>query len=75
MKNFTCGIVRAGENERNTPVIQHLQKSLKENEKATENLIKALEQGQAVDIITERIDKRKAEHIELEKQLAKESFL
>ena len=68
-------IVAFSENERNTPVIQHLQKSLKENEKATENLIKALEQGQAVDIITERIDKRKAEHIELEKQLAKESFL
>ena len=44
--------------------------TLKEADSAIENLWVALEKGQSVDMITDRIHKREAEKKELEKQLA-----
>ncbi|MDK2903578.1 MAG: site-specific recombinase [Clostridiales bacterium] len=61
--------------ERNTDVIKRIQKLLKENEVATNNLIKALESGKVVDVIATQIEKRQAERIELENQLAREKML
>lgn len=52
---------------------KQLQKLIHENEKATENLLKALESGQAVDIIAERITQKKKEHDELSRQLLLET--
>ena len=50
--------------------MKRLKGALKEANIAIENLWKALEQGQAVDMITERIEKRKKEKEELQTQLA-----
>lgn len=50
--------------------VKKLKAALKEADSAIENLWVALEKGQSVDMITERIHKREAEKKELEKQLA-----
>ena len=50
--------------------IKRIQETIDETDKAIENLWNALEQGQSVQRITERINKREAEKKELEKQLA-----
>ena len=50
--------------------VKRLKAALKEADSAIENLWVALEKGQSVDMITERIHKREAEKKELEKQLA-----
>jgi DNA invertase Pin-like site-specific DNA recombinase len=53
--------------------VKRIKALIKENDEAIENLWKALERGQAVDMITERIDKRKQEKEELQGQLAIET--
>ena len=50
--------------------IRSLKKSIKEADEAIENLWNAIEQGQSVDMLTERLNKRQAEKEELENQLA-----
>ncbi len=50
--------------------VKRLKTSLQETETAIENLWKALERGQSVDMITERIEKRKKEKDELIGQIA-----
>lgn len=52
--------------------IKRIQAAIDETEKAIENLWNALEQGQSVQKITERINMREAEKRELQKQLAME---
>ena len=47
-----------------------LKKAIREADTAIENLWKAIEQGQAVEMLTERLNKRMAEKAELEAQLA-----
>jgi len=44
--------------EGNFDIIKRLKKLLNENEDATKNLIKAIESGKAVDILTDQIEKR-----------------
>ena len=66
-------VVDLCEKESNNGNAQRLQKLIKENEKATENLLKALESGQAVDIIAERITQKKKEHEELSYQFMVET--
>ena len=51
----------------------HKTKLLKENEQATENLFKALESGQIVDVIAERISQKKQERNELERLILEET--
>ena len=63
------------EKESNTDNLKRLKKLIKENEKATENLVKALEAGKAVDIISAQIEKRQLEKQNLEAELAKEKIL
>ena len=62
-------VVRLCEQERNTENLKRLKKLLKENERATENLLKALESGQLIDILAERISQKKKEHDDLERQI------
>ena len=50
--------------------MKRLKCALKEANAAIENLWKALEQGQAIDMITERIGKRKQEKEELQTHVA-----
>lgn len=47
-----------------------LKKSIRDADTAIENLWKAIEQGQAVEMLTDRLNKRMAEKSELEAQLA-----
>jgi DNA invertase Pin-like site-specific DNA recombinase len=61
--------------EGNTDTLKRLKRLLKENEDATNNLIKAIEQGKAVDILSSQIEKRQAERIDLEAQFAKEKMI
>ena len=65
-------VVKICQTESNSSTIQRLERLLKENAKATTNLIKALETGQAADIIAEQLVKRQAERKELERQTAEE---
>ncbi len=67
-------VVAYCQNDSNSITLQRLKKSLKENEKATENLFKALDAGELVGDITQRIIQKKAEHIEIEKQIAQEGI-
>ena len=66
-------VVDLCERESNNGSARRLQKLIEENEKATENLLKALESGQAVDIIADRITQKKKEHDELSLQLLLEN--
>ena len=66
-------VVRLCEQEKDTDNLKRLKKLLKENERATENLFKALESGQIVDVIAERISQKKRERAELEQQILVET--
>ena len=61
--------------ESNNDKMKHLKRLLKENEEATTNLVKAIESGKAVDVITSQIEKRQLEKAQLEAQLAKEKLV
>lgn len=53
--------------------VREIKKAIKEVDAAIENLWKGIEQGQSVDMLTERLHKRQAEKEELETQLAIEN--
>ena len=59
----------------NTETIKRLKSLLKENEEATANLIKAIETGKAVEMLTAQIEKRQSERVDLEAQLAVERMI
>ena len=61
--------------ESNTDTLKRIKRQFKENEEATANLIKAIETGKAVDVISAQIEKRQAEHADLEIELAKEKMI
>ena len=61
--------------ESNTDTIKRLSRLLKENEEATANLVKAIESGKAVDVLSAQIEKRQAEKADLEVQLAREKMI
>ena len=61
--------------EGNTDTVKRLRRLLKENETATENLIKAIEMGKAVDVLSSQIEKRQAEKADLEAQIAREKMI
>jgi len=53
--------------------IKEIKKAINEVDTAIENLWKGIEQGQAVDMLTERLNRRQVEKAELEAQLAIEN--
>ena len=57
-----------------TPEVKRISKLLRENDTAIENLLRALEIGNAADIITERISKKKEEQLTLKQSLAIEQL-
>ena len=61
--------------EGNTDTVKRLKRLLLENEEVTANLIKAIETGKAVDVLTAQIEKRQQERIGLETQLAQEKMI
>ena len=66
-------VVDLCERERNTDTLKRINKQIKENEKATENLLKALDNGQITDVLFERIAQKKKEHADFEQQRLLES--
>ena len=63
-------VASACKSDYDSSAIRRIKEAIQEADQAIENLWKALEHGQAVDMITERIDKRKQEKAELQGQLA-----
>jgi len=61
--------------EGNTDIVKRLKKLLKENEEAVTNLIKTIESGKAVDVLSVQIEKRQAERKDLENQLTLEQAI
>ena len=61
--------------EGNTEIVKRLKTLLRENEEATANLVKAIEKGTAVDLLSAQIDKRQSEKADLEVQLAQEKMI
>lgn len=53
--------------------VREIRKAIKQVDTAIENLWKGIEQGQAVDMLTERLHQRQSEKAELETQLAIEN--
>ena len=67
-------VVAVCERERDNPNLKRLGKLLKENDKATMNLIKALELGEISDIVSARIQEKRKERAEIEKQITIEKL-
>ena len=62
------------EREKDGSNIKRLKKQISEIDKAIENLMKALEQGQIADMVADRIAKKREERADLEKALAMEQM-
>ncbi|WP_277668546.1 recombinase family protein [Caproiciproducens galactitolivorans] len=73
IKKIAQAVAAACKSDYNNSEVKRIKALIKETDEAIENLWKALEHGQAVDMITERIDKRKQEKEELQGQLAIET--
>ena len=61
--------------ESNTETLKRLNRLLRENETATANLVKAIETGKAVEVLSVQIEKRQNERRDLEMQLAQEKMI
>lgn len=60
--------------ESNSHIIADLKRKLRENAKAVDNLMEAIEGGQHIDLLSDRITKKQEEKAELEKMLANEEM-
>ena len=70
IEKISLAVAAACEADYDSSAIKRIKAAIQEADAAIENLWKALERGQAVDIITELIEKRKREKDELQGQLA-----
>ena len=73
--NIARRIADLSAKESNTDTLKRLNRLLKENAEATANLIKAIEAGKAVDVLSAQIEVRQAERADLEAQLAQEKLM
>lgn len=72
IKKIASEVAAACEADYDSSAVRRLKIALQEADTAIENLWKALERGEAVDMITERIEKRKKEKEDLQAQIANE---
>ena len=70
IEKIALAVAAACEADYDSSAIKRIKAAIQEADAAIENLWKALERGQAVDMITERIEKRKREKDDLQGQLA-----
>ena len=70
IEKIAFSVSSACEADYDSSAIKRIKAAIQEAENAIENLWKALEQGQSVDRITERIEKRKEDKDKLQVQLA-----
>ena len=61
IEHIAASVAAVCESDRNTVSIKRIKTAIQEADTAIENLWKALEKGQAADMITERIEKRQKE--------------
>ena len=62
-------VVRLIKKDSNTDILTYLKKQLKKNESETINLLKVLESGKISDLIIDRIQEKKVEKEQIEKQI------
>ena len=74
IKKISNEIAALSEREQDTTELKRLKKRLKETDRAIENLLKALESGQNMDIIGDRITLKRKERDEIEKDIAIEKM-
>lgn len=72
IKRIAAEVAKVCKADMDTATIKRIKSAIKEIDVAIENLWKALEHGQSVDMIAERINKRQQEKKSLEEQLALE---
>ena len=72
IERIAAAVAAACKADRDTTSVKRIKAAIQEADTAMENLWKALESGQAADMITQRIEKRQREKEELEAQLAVE---
>ena len=70
IERIAASVSAACEVDRDTASIKRIKTAIREADTAIENLWKALEAGQAADMITQRIEKRQKDKEELKAQLA-----
>ena len=70
IEHIAASVAAVCESDRDTVSIKRIKAAIQEADTAIENLWKALEKGQAADMITERIEKRQKEKEELQAHLA-----
>lgn len=70
IERIAASVSEACEADRDTVAIKRIKTAIREADTAIENLWKALEAGQAADMITQRIEKRQKDKEELQAQLA-----
>jgi DNA invertase Pin-like site-specific DNA recombinase len=70
---IAAAVVEECEKEKDNPNMRRLAGLLRENEKATNNLLNAIEQGQGLDLLTKRLEQKQQEREELEKEVAAET--
>jgi len=61
------------EREKDSPNMKRLTGLIRDNDKAINNLLNALEQGQAADLITQRLEQKRVEKEMLEDEVAREA--
>ena len=70
IEHIAASVAAVCESDWDTISVKRIKAAIQETDTAIENLWKALEKGQAADMITERIEKRQKEKEELQAQLA-----
>lgn len=70
IERIAAAVAAACKADHDTTSVKRIKAAIQEADTAIENLWKALESGQAADMITQRIEKRQREKEELEAQLA-----
>lgn len=71
---ITAAVSEISRAENNNHIIAEIKRKLKENAVAVENLLKAIEKGEHIDLLSERITQKKQEKADLEKTLAREQM-
>ena len=72
--DISAAVSEKSREENNTPILSELKKKLKENAAAVENLLKAIDRGEHIELLSERITQKKHERSDLEKYLAREQL-
>jgi len=74
IEKIVAAVMSACEKDESATTIKRLKKLLADNERAIDNLFKALESGQAAEQLLKRIQDKNAERTEIEKQIATEQI-